>query len=196
MAIKLSDLSARAQKLVKKPSVVKPRVKKSSPPFLPNQADLTCRIMRDEYGRQCVLPKGRKTPAVPFGYTFGDGEGSNLEADFLLKLRAARAEIFDGRFGPLLREWAFAHPTRRWRFDFAFPTLRVAIEVEGGVHSGGRHVTGAGYESDLDKYNEAASRGWTLFRVSGKIIGKGMNEFAKSLRDALEWRAQSPEEKN
>src|SRR5690606_39740371 len=38
-----------------------------------------------------------------------------------------------------VREYRF-HPERRWRFDFAWPDLRVAAEVEGGIHIGGRHV--------------------------------------------------------
>ena len=35
------------------------------------------------------------------------------------------------------KEWKF-HPVRRWRFDYAFPDFRVALEVEGGVFTGGR----------------------------------------------------------
>lgn len=30
------------------------------------------------------------------------------------------------------------HPAREWRFDFAIPDCRVAIEVEGGAFIGGR----------------------------------------------------------
>ena len=55
--------------------------------------------------------------------------------------------------------------TRKWRFDFAFPDKKVALEVEGGVFSQGRHVRGAGFIADLAKYNQAASMGWRILRV-------------------------------
>jgi hypothetical protein len=57
-------------------------------------------------------------------------------------------------------------PERGWRFDYAWPDSMVALEIEGGVYTGGRHVRGAGYEQDLDKYNEAALRGWKVIRFS------------------------------
>lgn len=60
------------------------------------------------------------------------------------------------------------HPMRRWRFDYAWPDCTVALEVEGGVWSRkrGRHVRGRGYIGDMEKYNEASLRGWTLIRVT------------------------------
>lgn len=61
-------------------------------------------------------------------------------------------------------EFRFA-PPRRWRFDFAFDNL-IAIEVEGGVWTQGRHTRGAGFLADCEKYNEAAIRGWCVIRVT------------------------------
>lgn len=69
------------------------------------------------------------------------------------------------------REHYFARP-RRWRFDFAFPQHRVAVELEGGVWTGGRHATGAGMVADMDKYNAAASRGWRVLRFSATHLRK------------------------
>ena len=59
------------------------------------------------------------------------------------------------------------HPKRRWRFDFAFPDRKIALEVEGGVFAKvqGRHSRGAGYRADLEKYNTAAVMGWIVIRV-------------------------------
>lgn len=65
------------------------------------------------------------------------------------------------------------HPTRRWRFDFAWPELRLAVEVEGGVFSGGRHVRAVGFIGDCEKYNQAALLGWTVLRYPGKLINEG-----------------------
>lgn len=56
--------------------------------------------------------------------------------------------------------------TRRWRFDYAFPASMVAVEVEGGAWSGGRHTRGAGFIKDLAKYSEAAALGWRLIRCT------------------------------
>ena len=67
------------------------------------------------------------------------------------------------------REYQF-HPTRRWRFDYAWPHYLVAVEIEGGTWSGGRHVTGAGYRSDCEKYNEAAIMGWLVLRFTTDMI--------------------------
>jgi very-short-patch-repair endonuclease len=71
------------------------------------------------------------------------------------------------------REYRF-HATRRWRFDMAYPDMRLAIEVEGATWSGGRHTRGAGYEKDVEKYNTAALDGWTVLRFTGNMIKNGM----------------------
>lgn len=72
------------------------------------------------------------------------------------------------------REHRF-HPVRRWRFDFAFPDLRIAVEVEGGIYlpGGGRHNRGAGMEKDLEKYGEAQLLGWTVYRCSSGMVKSG-----------------------
>ena len=64
-----------------------------------------------------------------------------------------------------VREFRF-HPTRRWRFDFCWPEKRVALEVDGGVWTRGRHTRGAGWLKDTEKLNEAACRGWRLLRTT------------------------------
>ena len=39
----------------------------------------------------------------------------------------------------VVKEYLF-HPTRKWRFDYAIPDHKIALEVEGGVWTGGRHT--------------------------------------------------------
>ncbi len=65
------------------------------------------------------------------------------------------------------------HPTRRWRFDWAFLEHKLAVEQEGGVFIGGRHSRGAGFEADLVKYAEAMCLGWKILRVTPGQVRDG-----------------------
>ena len=90
------------------------------------------------------------------------GAPSHLEKRFALYWRAVQ--------GPSLDAEVKFHPSRRWRFDFAHRDAKVAIEVEGGQWSGGRHTRGGGYAGDCEKYNEAQILGWVVFRLTGSQI--------------------------
>lgn len=59
------------------------------------------------------------------------------------------------------------HPTRKWRFDYAWPEYKVALEVEGGIWMRGRgaHSRPQGIERDIEKYNAAVVLGWRVLRV-------------------------------
>lgn len=83
------------------------------------------------------------------------------------------------------REHRF-HATRRWRFDFAWPTYRVAAEVEGGTWSGGRHTRGSGFERDAEKYNAAAVAGWTVLRFTGGMVqrGEALEQIERALKSS------------
>jgi len=61
---------------------------------------------------------------------------------------------------------------RKFRFDFAWPDRMIAMEVEGGVWSGGRHTTGKGYTRDLEKYNLATLHGWEVYRFTTQDVTK------------------------
>lgn len=73
-------------------------------------------------------------------------------------------------------ELAFAKSIgRRWRFDVAWPALKLAVEIDGGVflQSGGRHSRGAGYRADCEKMAEAAILGWTVLRFLPEHVKSG-----------------------
>jgi len=70
------------------------------------------------------------------------------------------------------RQYKF-HPKRRWACDLAYPEQGIVIEVEGGIWSGGRHVRGAGYEADCEKYNEAEIMGLMVLRFTPGMIASG-----------------------
>jgi very-short-patch-repair endonuclease len=82
------------------------------------------------------------------------------------------------------REFRFA-PPRLWRFDFAWPERHLAVEVEGGIWSSGRHSRGAGFEADCIKYNEAALAGWLVLRVTPGMIdaGEAIDQLKRALGD-------------
>lgn len=91
---------------------------------------------------------------------------SELEDEFLRQVQAV----------PLLepvREYVFARP-RKYRFDFAWPEQLIAVEVQGGVFSRGRHVRGKGYEDDCEKFNLAMLIGWHVFQFTARHIRCGL----------------------
>lgn len=64
-----------------------------------------------------------------------------------------------------VKEYKF-HPVRKWRFDYALPSALVALEVEGGVWTGGRHTSPKGFLGDVEKYNTATLMGWSVYRTT------------------------------
>ena len=64
-----------------------------------------------------------------------------------------------------IKEYRFYKP-RKWRFDYALPLYKIAIEVEGGVWTGGRHINPRGFLNDMEKYNTATLLGWRVFRTT------------------------------
>lgn len=74
---------------------------------------------------------------------------------------------------PVPKPEHYFHPTRRWRFDLAWPSVLFAVEVEGGVWIGGRHVRGTGVEDDCEKYAEALCLGWRVLRVTSRQVKTG-----------------------
>ena len=59
------------------------------------------------------------------------------------------------------------HPSRKWRFDFAWPGHKVAVEIEGVTKTGGRHQRRDGFIKDAEKYEAAMVLGWIVYRVPG-----------------------------
>lgn len=75
------------------------------------------------------------------------------------------------------------HPTRKWRFDYAIPAHKIAIEVEGGVWTGGRHTSPKGFLNDMEKYNTATIMGWRLLRTTPDRLCS--NETLQMVRDII-----------
>lgn len=79
------------------------------------------------------------------------------------------------------------HEVRKWKIDFAWYKvngieIKVAVEIEGGVWTGGRHVRPKGFIEDMEKYNELALQEWILLRFTPRKIDFDMIRNAINLR--------------
>lgn len=57
---------------------------------------------------------------------------------------------------------------RKWKLDFCWPALKLAVEVDGGVHRIKERFAG-----DLDKLNALALAGWMTLRFSPEQVKSG-----------------------
>lgn len=80
----------------------------------------------------------------------------------------------DKLYTGMVAEYRF-HPTRRFRFDFAIPEKKLAIEIEGGIWLGrnGAHSSGKGILRDMEKNNLAVLEGWRILRVTPQQVKNG-----------------------
>ena len=69
-------------------------------------------------------------------------------------------------------EHAF-HETRKWRFDVAWPALKFAVEIDGGLFVNGGHSRGKAREGDMEKDAEAMALGWRVLRCSTGQVRSG-----------------------
>lgn len=95
-------------------------------------------------------------PIAPIAFA---DEGTPSEQEFAAQLKDAGI-AFE-------REYAFAK-ARKWRFDFAFPGQRVAIEVDGDVHRLRDRFLG-----DRAKLNQAVMLGWRVLRFGAAEVADG-----------------------
>lgn len=65
------------------------------------------------------------------------------------------------------REFEFS-TERKWRFDFAWPAIKVAVEIQG---FGGGHQSIAGLARDAEKIRDAMANGWIVIPVTSACLG-------------------------
>lgn len=107
------------------------------------------------------------------------GKRTDLEQTFLTRWH----QLAPGEPEPV-EEYRF-HETRRWRFDFAWPTEKVAVECEGGTFVNGGHNRGRGYSKDCEKYNTATVLGWRVFRCTRDMLDEKPGAFMDMVAGAL-----------
>lgn len=129
--------------------------------------------------------------ARPYSKTLSPKPAISAAALALKKMEEASrvASMFAGQWRMLglpnpTPEYVF-HARRKWRFDFALPDLKVAIEIDGGTLSRktSRHTSGIGYRNDAIKLNEAARLGWRVFRFTSDMVTDW--SAARYMRDVL-----------
>lgn len=105
-------------------------------------------------------------------------EAPDIEGALVVELQRAG-------LGGYQRNYRF-DPRRRLELDFAWPVQRVAIEVQGGIHSYGAHVRPAGYRRDGEKSRRAQLMGWIVFPCTAKDVADGT--IVQDVETALELR--------
>jgi very-short-patch-repair endonuclease len=105
-------------------------------------------------------------------------DASHLETHFALLLRALGLEH---RFTRELRFCA----SRNFKADFADVKNRIIVELEGGVwkRGGGGHNRGKGYKSNCEKYNIAATLGYSVLRYTDV---EAMRKFEQDYKSILQ----------
>lgn len=100
---------------------------------------------------------------------------SDLEDTLVFQLQALSAP-------EPVREYRF-DKVRRWRFDLAWPDRMLAVEVQGGVWSQGKHGRGSGVAKDYEKLNTAQIMGWKVLQFETSSVNSG--EAAELIMKAL-----------
>ncbi len=107
-------------------------------------------------------------------------------------MKTTLADLFDGicrvlDVPPLEAEYQF-DTDRRWRFDRCDRNAKVAVELEGGVYTAGRHIRPAGFTADCEKYNRAAFLGWAVFRLTHEMMTDDPASHIMPIFDAITMR--------
>jgi hypothetical protein len=103
---------------------------------------------------------------------------------------AINDSVLEARFARLCQLWGLPAPLAqfavlsagRWRrIDFAYPDLKIAIEVDGfGPHSGRK-----AFEDDRARANELEIMGWLILRFTWNQVTKKESWVAAKVREAI-----------
>lgn len=100
--------------------------------------------------------QGQTVPPAPKSGTKPDGVTSDGEEAFIGLYR-----LLNPTFPMPERQYQL----RVWTIDFAFPDHKILIEIEGVSHR-----LPPRYYNDIWKYNTLSLEGWTLLRITGKML--------------------------
>jgi hypothetical protein len=136
------------------------------------------------------LPKPAKLVAADFGRLWHERQP---DQPCVVEYHFTRPLVGDTPTGPArpgIRERMAGADLHDWRFDYAWPAVRVAVEIDGGQSRsmGGRHNT----DGDRDKHNLAATQGWRVLHFSLRQLNKATAKCLTQVAQALEF--DSPED--
>lgn len=109
---------------------------------------------------------------------------SALERELMFQINAHKIRLPEEQyrfaadivgFGKGIRQRLSQAGLKDWRFDFAWPGIMFAVEVEGITPQGGRHQNIKGFRQDLEKYHHAMVNGWTIYRTGRELIRSGQS---------------------
>ena len=96
---------------------------------------------------------------------------TELEADF-------RAFLADHALPPPQRQY----PTMEFRLDCAWPEARLVVEVDGRA----THATASRFDSDRERDRRLTLGGWTVVRVTNRMLRRAPARLAADLRALLQ----------
>lgn len=73
------------------------------------------------------------------------------------------------------------HTDRKWRFDYAWPGAKVAVEIDGGQWQ----VTGRDLSREAERNNEAQIAGWCVLHFTSEQIDRRVLWCAEQVRRAF-----------
>lgn len=81
---------------------------------------------------------------------------------------------------PATRELVKIVPGRGYRFDVVFPSVRVAVEIQGATGRGtaGGHTSFTGYKRDVLKMSAALAAGWIVVPITTQMLDEAVDDFA------------------
>lgn len=127
-----------------------------------------------------ALLRGRRKPGNRASTADADWHVAGTKPKKTRKSNSEEEKQFENMVIDLLRAEGLSarrevtfHNKRKWKIDIVLEDYPIAIEVEGGVFSGGRHVRGQGYEKDCEKYNEVGLSGLLLLRFTTGQVKRG-----------------------
>lgn len=94
--------------------------------------------------------------------------------------------VLEPRFARLCRQAGlpapvFQHPVGRYRVDFAYPRLLIAIEVDGY----GPHSSPVAFQADRHRQNQLVGRGWLVLRFTWDDVVRRPQRVAQQIADAI-----------
>ncbi|MEL7656708.1 MAG: hypothetical protein C4545_04120 [Anaerolineaceae bacterium] len=95
---------------------------------------------------------------------------SDLEASLLQQIRWAGLPMPETEYRAI--------PSRRFRWDGAYPYIMLLYEVNGGIFAGkygkqSGHTSGVGLSRDYEKNNLAVAAGWRVLYFTRAMIESG-----------------------